>query len=334
MSESAIVRIPRLNANDNYATVTRLHAHSGQVLKAGDIIAEIETSKTQVEIPAPIAGPLRLLCLEGDRLLVGAALAHIGHPATATPAGGEAGRFTLKARKLLRQHQLSEDAFADIPRVKEAHVLEYVSKNLYYPLPESRTKRTEVEKIAANRALHYQSSTSVTVDTAPLNKFITQSGLQLSIPDLLLFHLSRLLKSYPKFNGFYDEGPKSYRRVNLGVALNMQDLGLKIATLRNADQLSLQELAAQIKELQLRYLRQELAPGELSDASFTLTSLYHLGVSHFVPLLPSRHAAILGVGAPLATGELELTLSFDHRQADGMEAAEFLNALKAASERR
>jgi|GEM_PF-5571912 len=334
MSESAIVRIPRLNANDNYATITRVHAQSGQVLKTGDLIAEIETSKTQIEIHAPVAGPVRLLCQEGDRLPVGAPLAHLGDPAPELASVTKAGRFTLKARKLLRLHQISEDEFAHLTRVREEHVLQYISQHLYYPLIETRTKSVEVVKIAANRALHYQSSASVILDAAALNKFITGSGLQLSIPDLLLFQLSRLLKTYPKFNGFYEQGPKSYRDVNLGIALNMQDLGLKIATLRNADQLSLPELAAQIKELQLRYLREDLSVRELSSASFTLTSLYHLGVSHFVPLLPLQQAAILGVGAPLATGELELTLSFDHRQIDGMEAAEFLNALKAVSESR
>lgn len=329
MSESAIVRIPRSSANDNYALITRLYAQSGQMLKAGELIAEIETTKTQIEIHAPVAGPLRLLCQEGDRLMVGAAMAHIGQPAAEILT--EAGRFTLKARKLMRQHHLSEESFAHLARVKEEHVQQYVREKLYYPLAETHHKKVEVEQILANPALPYQSVTSLTLKTAPLDEFIQQCGLQISIPDLLLFHVSRLLKSYPRLNGFYQQGPQGYRQVNLGMTLNMQGLGLKIVTIRNADQLSLKDLAAQIKELQLRYLRQELTPQELSGASFTLTSLFHLGVTHFVPLLPPQQAAILAVSAPQDTGTIEITLSFDHRQTDGMEAADFLNALRLAS---
>lgn len=331
MSESAIIRIPRSSANDNYALITRLYAQSGQMLKAGELIAEIESTKTQVEIHAPVAGPLRLLCQEGDRLVVGAVMAHIGQPAAETLTVTEAGRFTLKARKLMRQHHLQEETFAHLARVKAEHVQHYIQEKLYYTLPENNSKRVEVEQILANSALPYQSSTSLKLNTAPMNEFITRSGLQISIPDLLLFHLSRLLKSYPRLNGFYQQGAQSYRQVNLGMTLNMQSLGLKIVTIRNAEQLSLQDLAGQIKELQLRYLRQELTPLELSGATFTLTSLFHLGVNHFVPLLPPQQAAILGVSSPQDTGTIEITLSFDHRQTDGIEAAEFLNALKAAS---
>ncbi len=258
-------------------------------------------------------------------------MAHIGQPAVETLSVTEAGRFTLKARKIMRQHHLSEETFADLARVKAEHVQQFIHANLYYAIPESNSKKFEVEQILANPALPFQSVTSLTLKTAPMDEFIQQSGLQISIPDLLLFHLSRLLKSFPRLNGFYQQGPKSYRHVNLGMTLNIQDLGLKIVTIRNAEQLSLQDLAAQIKELQLRYLRGELTPQELSGASFTLTSLYHLGVNHFVPLLPPQQAAILGVGAPQDAGTFEVTLSFDHRQIDGLEAAEFLNALKLAS---
>ncbi len=331
MSDSAIVRIPRSSANDNYALVVKLHVKSGQAVKSGDLLAEIESTKTQIEIHAPVSGPIQLLCQEGDRLAVGSSMAHIGNPPAETPQTVHGGHCTLKAHKLMSQNNINAEVFAHLSRVRVEHVQNFIADQLHFPLAESNTKKLEVEKIVGNSALPYQSSVSILVQVEGLNEHIVKCGLLISVPDLLLFHASRILKSFPRLNGFYQQGPRSYRHVNLGVTLNMLDLGLKVVTLYHADKLSLEQVGAQVKELQLRYVRKELSPQELSGATFTLTSLYHLDVQHFIPLLPQRQAAILGVGAPQESGAIELTLSFDHRQTDGLEAAEFLRALRQAS---
>ena len=68
---------------------------------------------------------------------------------------------------------------------------------------------------------------------------------------------------------------------------------------------------------------------DVIGGTFTVTDLSSYGVTHFIPVLNDRQAAILGICAERpGTGHQDLVLCFDHRMSEGMRAADFLGALR------
>jgi pyruvate dehydrogenase E2 component (dihydrolipoamide acetyltransferase) len=131
--------------------------------------------------------------------------------------------------------------------------------------------------------------------------------------------------------------------VHLGIATATEE-GLLVPVIREAGHLSVAELAEAIALRARRAREGELAPGELRGSTFTITSLGRLGGIASTPIVNLPEVAILGVGRirpvpALEGGELRerqvvnLSLSVDHRIADGLAAARFVLDLKAILER-
>jgi 2-oxoglutarate dehydrogenase E2 component (dihydrolipoamide succinyltransferase) len=137
-----------------------------------------------------------------------------------------------------------------------------------------------------------------------------------------------LLPEWPELNAFYAErGAWRYRSAGIGFAVNL-GRGLKVPVVKQAAQSSLRAVAEAVRELSLRYMRDELTIENVTGGTFTVTDLSAEGVVHFVPVLNERQAAILGLTAERGHRTRELVLTFDHRLSDGMRAGRFLAALR------
>ena len=117
------------------------------------------------------------------------------------------------------------------------------------------------------------------------------------------------------------------------------DEGLVVPVIRNADRLSLTELAAQSRQLADKAQNKKLFPLDYEGGTFTVSNLGMLGVDSFTAIINPPQAAILAVGrvAPRVIVEegmfaiksmMTATLSADHRIVDGAMAARFLQNVK------
>jgi pyruvate dehydrogenase E2 component (dihydrolipoamide acetyltransferase) len=98
---------------------------------------------------------------------------------------------------------------------------------------------------------------------------------------------------------------------------------------RAAADLTQRDVCRSVRELTLKYFRDELSMADVSGGTFTLTDLSGIGVTHFTPVLNDRQAAILGLCAPGADGASQnMVLAFDHRLSDGLRAGTFLGELR------
>lgn len=150
----------------------------------------------------------------------------------------------------------------------------------------------------------------------------------MSLLELTIFETARLLKEFPDLNGYYAEQRSwHHRNVHIGFAINVGK-GLRVPVVKNAVELSLSDVCRHVRELSLRYMRNELTVENLTGGSFTVTDLSSFGVHYFAPVLNERQSAILGICAerPGAAYQ-ELALTFDHRMSDGVRAAMFLTEL-------
>jgi len=141
----------------------------------------------------------------------------------------------------------------------------------------------------------------------------------------------------PEVNAHWDEAAGEivyYDRVQLGIAA-ATPRGLIVPKIRNADTLSLAQLATALGELTATAREGKTPPADLVGGTFTITNVGVFGVDTGTPILNPGEAAILAVGsikqAPwVVDGALavrtvcQLALSFDHRLVDGEQGSRFL----------
>ncbi|HEX5254998.1 MAG TPA: dihydrolipoamide acetyltransferase family protein [Mycobacterium sp.] len=127
-------------------------------------------------------------------------------------------------------------------------------------------------------------------------------------------------------------------RVHLGIAV-ATERGLLVPVIADAHSKTTRELAGRAAELIAGARTGSLEPGELRGSTFTVTNFGALGVDDGVPVINHPDAAILGMGAirprPVVVGTqivarptMSLTCVFDHRIADGAQAAQFVCELR------
>jgi pyruvate dehydrogenase E2 component (dihydrolipoamide acetyltransferase) len=159
--------------------------------------------------------------------------------------------------------------------------------------------------------------------------------------DLLVALAARVLLKHPRLNASWSaEGIRLHDHVNLGVAIAVHD-GVVAAVIPNAHVASLAEIALQRRDIAERARAGKLRPEDIADATFTISNLGMYQVDQFSAIITPPQAAILAVGGiadrvvavqgqPAVRPMMTLTLSCDHRVADGARAAIFLNDLAEA----
>jgi pyruvate dehydrogenase E2 component (dihydrolipoamide acetyltransferase) len=141
----------------------------------------------------------------------------------------------------------------------------------------------------------------------------------------------------PEVNSSWDDAAQEivyYDRVQLGIAA-ATPRGLVVPKIRDADRLSLRELAETLAELTVTARAGRTTPADMLGGTFTITNVGVFGVDTGTPILNPGEAAILALGsvkqAPwVVAGQLavrtvcQLALSFDHRLVDGEQGSRFL----------
>jgi pyruvate/2-oxoglutarate dehydrogenase complex dihydrolipoamide acyltransferase (E2) component len=153
------------------------------------------------------------------------------------------------------------------------------------------------------------------------------------------------LRERPALNAWLEgERYTQHSAVNLGIAVSLGDDGLIVPVIHNAHELSVEGLAARIKDLARRARSKELSPDEVRGGTFTITNPGQYGSIAATPIINQPQVAILDLEAvikrPVVVTDAEgndsiairpmtiLGLSWDHRALDGALSAQFLASLK------
>lgn len=158
----------------------------------------------------------------------------------------------------------------------------------------------------------------------------------ITINDMILFAVSRVLKNHKSFNAHYisDDTMRFFNTVNLGIAVDTER-GLMVPTVFGAEKLSLNELAKVSKSVITDAQSGKINPDLLKGATFTVSNLGSMGIESFTPIVNPPQTAILGVdcvtkrikevnGEDVTYPAMGLSLTVDHRAIDGADAARFL----------
>jgi len=208
--------------------------------------------------------------------------------------------------------------------------------------PLSRMRRAIAERMTRSVREQPQFSISRDVDMSAANEARTKAGA--SYTDAIVAACAKALRDHPRLRGrIEDDALVISDAIHVGIAIALDD-GLLVPVLRDADRKDLSKLARERERLEQHARAGKLAEHELGGAVFTVSNLGTLGVDRFTAIVNPPEAAILALGRvtdrviakdgsalvrPVAT----LTLSVDHRVADGATAARYLTAVAERLER-
>ncbi len=176
-----------------------------------------------------------------------------------------------------------------------------------------------------------------------MDKIVDRYGVKISYNDIILKCVAAAISEYPRVNcEFTAKEIIVKKKINLGMAVANGE-GLVVPVIKNADKLSLGQLAAESKRLTNKVKDTGLSPEDMSGGTFTVSNMGMYGITSFTSIINQPESAILSVGGlqkrtvviddeiairPMMT----LTVSYDHRAMDGSMSAIFLKTLKEIME--
>lgn len=231
-----------------------------------------------------------------------------------------------------------------------------IPQKMQQPVPSAEDERQPLKGLRKRIAEHMERSWRTVphatafdeVDGGALSAFretlkpvAEKRGARLTYIPLLIKLLIPLLKEFPIFNASLDEERREiiYKHsYHIGVATASPE-GLLVPVLRNADRLTLLEIASNLEQLIEGAKKRTLSLPELSGSTFTLNNVGSFGGSSGTPIINYPEVAILAVGrlqdkavvqhgSIIARPIMPLALSFDHRLIDGAMAGAFLARFK------
>jgi pyruvate dehydrogenase E2 component (dihydrolipoamide acetyltransferase) len=173
-----------------------------------------------------------------------------------------------------------------------------------------------------------------------LKEEATRRGVRITPLAFIIKACCYALKEFPTFNASLDSAAKNFilkRYYHIGFAVDTPE-GLVVPVIKDADQMGIWELSAEVAVLAEKAREQKLGMGDMQGASFSVSSLGAIGGTAFTPIINAPEVAILGI-ARLATKPvwdgsdfvprqmLPLSLSYDHRAINGAEAGRFVSYL-------
>ena len=248
-----------------------------------------------------------------------------------------------------------EDLDAYIEQSQQASaapVAAYAERNDEQQIPVIGLRRKIAQRMqdATRRAAHFSYVEEVDVTALEelrvhLNEKWGASRGKLTVLPFLVRAMVVALRDFPQINARYDDEAQIITRhgaVHVGVA-TQSDNGLMVPVVRHAEARSLWANAEEISRLASAARTGKASREEMSGSTITLTSLGALGGIVSTPVLNLPEVAIVGVnriverpmvikGQIVIRKMMNLSSSFDHRVVDGMDAAQFIQAIRGLLE--
>ena len=363
--------IPKVGLVMEEVKVVRWLKNVGDSVTAGEPLLEVETEKSVVEIEAAATGRLTQILVQVDgQAVVGDQVAWIesaeaqGAAAPLAAHDAERIRSTPVARKLAAERGIDLGVISgtgpggrvqldDVQRAIDTARAPTPGGQVLSPM-----RRALARSMSLSNATIPQFTVSRSVEWSVLQSLrgelaatLPEGSAALSLTDFLLQAVARALVEFPALNAtFLGEPDSPEARIvaangaHIGLVVAV-DNGLLVPVIHDVQRLGLAEIARRRQDCVERGLKGRLKREEVEGATFSISNLGAEGPDRFTAIINPPQSAILAVGrrrdAVVARqGEVvvrplsDLTLTVDHRVADGRLAAQFLARLIAILEGR
>ncbi|MFC0344134.1 2-oxoglutarate dehydrogenase complex dihydrolipoyllysine-residue succinyltransferase [Epilithonimonas hispanica] len=364
----------------------------GDYVEKDQPIAEVDSDKATLELPAEQSGVITLKAEEGEVVQVGQVVCLIDMDA-AKPAGGDAEapkeepKAEVKkeepapvkaeapkvetyaaqtpspaAKKILDEKGIAPSQVTGSGRdgriTKDDAVTASVPAMGSAPAGGSRsqstTKLSVLRRKIAARLVSVKNETAMLttfneVDMSEIfrirkqykEEFAAKHGIGLGFMSFFTKAVTRALKLYPDVNASIDGDFKvNYDFADISIAVSGPK-GLMVPVLRNAENMTLRGVEANIKDLAIKVRDGKISVDEMTGGTFTITNGGTFGSMMSTPIINPPQSAILGMhnilqrpmaidGQVVIRPMMYVALSYDHRIIDGKESVGFLVAVKEA----
>lgn len=215
-------------------------------------------------------------------------------------------------------------------------------------IPMDAIRRIIADRMVASKKISPHVTNVIEVDVTKLvnwreqNKdtFKKREGVSLTYMSPIVEATAKALKDFPRINSSVDGyNIIEKKRINIGVAVSLNDGNLIVPVIKDADKLSLSGLAVSVNNMANKARANKLSPDEIQGGTFTITNFGSFKSLFGTPIINQPEVAILGVGIiekkPVVVETPEgdviairhkmyLSLSYDHRVVDGMLGGNFL----------
>ena len=376
----------------------------GDYVEKDQPIAEIDSDKATLELPAEVAGIIHLKAEEGDAVAVGEVVCLIDTDAE-RPAGAaksedvrteEAPKAEKKAEEKKPAATPEKKDPAVAAKAKDTYATGHPSPSAKKPMDENnvdgnkvkgsgpdgrilkqdvvaamsggfdessakgwggtrdteRTRMSMLRRKVAERLVAVKNETAMLttfneVNMKPImdirtkykDKFRETHDVNLGFMSFFTKAITEALHLFPSINGMIDgDDMITHNYADIGIAVSSPK-GLMVPVVRNAEQMSLAEIEAEIKRLAIKARDGKISIDDMQGGTFTITNGGVFGSMMSTPIINPPQSAILGmhniVERPMAVnGEvvilpmMYLALSYDHRIIDGKESVSFLVKVK------
>jgi pyruvate dehydrogenase E2 component (dihydrolipoamide acetyltransferase) len=361
-------KLPDLGEGVTEGEVVEWRVAEGATVRRDQVLVVVGTDKATVEIPSPFDGRVdALLAAEGAKVRVGDPLLRVdtgveepaaepaqptdsieaAPPVEASPPRPDLGTRphalpSVRRAARLRGQELGELAGSGPQgRMRMADLLESGRR-----VPLRGATRLMAQRMTAAHQRVPQVTVVLELDVAPIEKRVSAEAGRPGVPPKILGLISLAtvagLVADPLLNASLDDEAMEivyHERVHLGIAVQSDD-GLRVATIRDADQLSADDFHRELERVVAAARAGSLTPADMTGSTFTVTSGGKLGGLLATPIVNWPNLAILGVhaiqdravvvdGQVVPGRRVNLSISFDHRVVDGMRASRFLYDLEA-----
>lgn len=399
------VRMPKMSDTMVEGVIAKWLKKTGDVVKSGDIIAEVETDKATMELENYEDGTLLYIgAKEGEGVIVDGIIAIVGEPGTdfqpilaaesaapaappvvavATPAPvqvAEAPKVveTKASAPAPTKARISEESIKASPLARalakeKGYNLNWIqgtgeggriTKNdiedynpsaggamstfvsgveSFEDIPNSQMRKTIARRLSESKfsAPEFYLTMEINMDKAIEARVSMNEVLpvKISFNDMVIKATALALTKHPKINSYWMEDRiRVNKHVHIGMAVAVED-GLLVPVIRFANEKSIAQISSEAKELGGKAKSKQLQPKDWEGNTFTVSNLGMFGIDQFTSIINSPESCILAVGGIketvgvkngqfYATNIMKLTLTCDHRVADGAAGAAFLLTLK------
>ena len=344
------ITMPHLGDEVTEATISRWLVAPGDAVDADAPLLEVATDKVDTEIPSPHAGTLvETLASADDVVEIGAALAILAITETSEKSTGAVTPAPVAEPAPNTDHH---EVIAPPPQTATEPPAAEDTATVVERLP--RIRQLIARRMLDSLRTSAQLTTVIEVDVTGIShlraarkqQFQHNTGTKLSYLPFFAKATTEALIEHPVLAATVNADCTEityHRGVDLGIAVDSPK-GLMVPVIRDAQRLSVAELAVAVAELAEQVRSGTISPDSLNGGTFTITNTGSRGALFDTPILNAPQSGILGTGAVVervvpqrdSHGGLSfavrsmvyLAISYDHRVVDGADAARFLNTIK------
>ncbi len=344
------IRLPRFGETMEEGTIVDCPVRPGDQVKRGDTLFNIETDKATLEMESPADGYVKHIMVEvGQSCRIGTPLLILGEkdeqvsddfvrsltkaaaPATPAPAPSA----SVKERKPAQTVVPSSEAIS----MEGIKLGQRITITRFHKLTSRKMLRSKQEI-----PCFYLNVKADVTDLADYRTGFNQtSSVKVAYNDFIIKAAALGLERFPMMTGQLEgDSIKLAGSIGVGLAIAVPE-GLVAPIVKDANKKTVVEIASYIQILTDKARNNQLTPEDLEGGCITVSNLGTLGIDSFIPIVVPGQCSILGIGRikdvcvpddgniPVRK-IMSMTLSVDHKVANGAYAAQFLDFVKKTLE--